>query len=899
MNYPSEEQQQIINHIKNGYNVVVDACAGSGKSSTILAAASQLSNKQITQITYNSMLRHEIREKIKVLELENISVHTFHSLAVKYYLLSSHTDTELRHILFHNVKPRIPIPKIELLFLDETQDMSELYFRFVVKFIKDMGEPIQLLILGDYRQGLYEFKGSDIRFLTMADKIWENLPNLSNPQFIHSTLKMSYRITNQIAKFVNNVMLGEERLFACKSGEPVTYIRNSIHNIEKTVIYLILKLLSEGVKPNEIFVLGASVKGVHSIIRKMENIFVEQNIPCHVPTLEGDKLDERVIDGKIVFSTFHCVKGRQRKYVFVVGFDQNYFNHFARTMDTNECPNTLYVACTRASQGLYLLEYDQFTTDRPLDFLKIGHHDMMKSEFIHFKGIPRTIFYEESEKSKSVITKFYETPTKLIKFIPDPTMEIISPIIERIFIKREPVINVIENEQNQLEEIEIPNVIQTEAGFFEDVSDLNGIAIPCIYYDYLIEKMGKKNNSTNVLYTMIQQSLCEMKENEHIFLKKQIKEISPECNSIQNYLFLANLYIATQERLYFKLKQINISEYNWLTQSTLQKCKQRLDTVIGIECKNVIPLSEHLIIHHSLEEEHYKIDQELSIYFPENIKFRFSAIIDLITEESVWELKCTSIISIDHKIQLIIYAWLWQILDKPSKTFKIFNIKTGELWVLHSTLEELTQIIVALLKSKYEKPIIKTDEEFITSCNEYINIIYGRNTIITLEKPIQITNIEKKENWFCYLLRNKNPEYQNLTYNGSTNDPKRRLRQHNKEIKGGARFTSRTNGGWEFYCLMVGFPNHVNTLQCEWRWKHCTGKPGPRPKCYCSVHGRISGLNEVLHLDHWTSKSIEHNHVSTFKLYIVKDVQHLINRSLVPQNIEIIVVETITEEHYM
>jgi hypothetical protein len=98
---------------------------------------------------------------------------------------------------------------------------------------------------------------------------------------------------------------------------------------------------------------------------------------------------------------------------------------------------------------------------------------------------------------------------------------------------------------------------------------------------------------------------------------------------------------------------------------------------------------------------------------------------------------------------------------------------------------------------------------------------------------------------------------------------------------------------------MVGFPNHVNTLQCEWRWKHCTGKPGPRPKCYCSVHGRISGLNEVLHLDHWTSKSIESNQVSTFKLYIVKDVQHLINRSLVPQNIEIIVVETITEEHYM
>jgi hypothetical protein len=387
-------------------------------------------------------------------------------------------------------------------------------------------------------------------------------------------------------------------------------------------------------------------------------------------------------------------------------------------MDKSECPNTLYVACTRASEALYLLECDQFSTDRPLDFLKIGHHDMLKSEFINFKGTPRTLFYEESEKSKPLITKYYETPTKLIKFIPDPTMEIISSIIERIFIKREP-----ETEQ---EEIEIPNIIQTEAGFFEDVSDLNGIAIPCIYYDYLIGKMVKlegSTNSSNVLYTMIQQSLCEMKENEHTFLKKQIKEISSECNSIHDYLFLANLYIAIQERLYFRLKQIKITEYNWLTPFILQKCKQRLDTTISIECKTTAPLSEYSIIHHSLEEEHNKIDQILAMYFPENVRFRFSAIIDLITEESVWELKCTSIISIDHKIQLIIYSWLWQMLDKPSKQFKIFNIKSGELWVLQSTLEELTQIIVELLKGKYAKSTMKTDEEFITSCEEYIKTL--------------------------------------------------------------------------------------------------------------------------------------------------------------------------------
>jgi predicted GIY-YIG superfamily endonuclease len=43
---------------------------------------------------------------------------------------------------------------------------------------------------------------------------------------------------------------------------------------------------------------------------------------------------------------------------------------------------------------------------------------------------------------------------------------------------------------------------------------------------------------------------------------------------------------------------------------------------------------------------------------------------------------------------------------------------------------------------------------------------------------------DKNESWYCYILRNTHPKYCNITYNGSTNDPVRRLRQHNEEIKG-------------------------------------------------------------------------------------------------------------------
>jgi hypothetical protein len=716
----SAEQQLVCDHICLGENVVVDACAGSGKSTTILTVANALPKKRFLQITYNASLRLEIKEKVQVLGLPNITVHTFHSLAVKFYSTDCNTDTGIRYLLLHNTPPRTSIPKLDICMLDEFQDCTELYFKFIVKFLRDMGSPIQLLILGDPRQCLYEFKGADTRFLTMADVVWSDFELLSSKEFVHCSLVMSYRITNQMSRFVNDVMLGHELMSACRDGEPVVYIRNNMRNIEKTIIYTINELLTNGcVKPNEIFVLAASVKGIHSHVRKLENALVEQNIPCHVPMFDAEKLDDRIIEGKIVFSTFHCAKGRQRKYVFVVGFDNNYFEQFARTStDKTQCPNTLYVGCTRATHGLYLLEFDQFKNDRPLDFLKMGHHEMKKQEYIKFNGMPRSLFYvDDSEAArKSLIDKKFETPTKLIKFIPDYILDIITPIIEHIFVVGSPGT-----------EITIPSIIQTRKGFFEAVSDLNGIAIPCMFYDSLsiatksqYENVPfSKDNPSNVLYNMVENSLLEMKEHEHEYLKKIVKELPAVCETIDDYLFLANVNNSIQERLYFKVKQIERDEYTWLSTEVVNQCMERLNLVIGGEPGP--KTSEFTLIHHSMEDAHAKIDQLLAPHFPESYRFRFSAILDLVTDTSVWELKCTENINIDHKLQLIIYAWLWKMMDKPDKEFKLFNVTTGELYTLNSGLdEELNTIVIALLRGKYDEHTVKTDDEFIAMCRDYL-----------------------------------------------------------------------------------------------------------------------------------------------------------------------------------
>jgi hypothetical protein len=85
MQKPSEEQQFVIDTIISGKNVVVDACAGSGKSTTILSCANQFQDKTFLQMTFNKELRIEVKETTDKYQIKNILIYTFHSLAVTYY----------------------------------------------------------------------------------------------------------------------------------------------------------------------------------------------------------------------------------------------------------------------------------------------------------------------------------------------------------------------------------------------------------------------------------------------------------------------------------------------------------------------------------------------------------------------------------------------------------------------------------------------------------------------------------------------------------------------------------------------------------------------------------------------------------------------------------------------
>jgi len=112
---------------------------------------------------------------------------------------------------------------------------------------------------------------------------------------------------------------------------------------------------------------------------------------------------------------------------------------------------------------------------------------------------------------------------------------------------------------------------------------------------------------------------------------------------------------------------------------------------------------------------------------------------------------------------------------------------------------------------------------------------------------------------FVYLLVST----KNATYVGATMNLDRRLRQHNKELVGGAVATSvKVNAGetWTRACHVAGFPDWRAALQFEWRWKQLSRKI---PAKMFPLERRMKALKALLALERPTSKAITYLEWST------------------------------------
>ena len=379
---PSAEQQFAIDtllHTEN--NIIIEACAGSGKTTTVLHLARAAPETKFLLLVYNRRLMVETEQRVQDLGLENIIVLNYHALGTRYYTSECATDQGLKRVVQDDMSPSKDkeLPDFSVLITDEQQDMTPILKRFVDKLIRDKGfaskKPVlsnedshlRLVLLGDSRQPIYDYNNADFRFLTMAacDEVFGYV-NSQDWTFAPQTT--SYRATQQNVDFLNQQFLksspGSVMRAAKqtdKEGLPFTRPRYVICDPYKDVLDEVLRLLNiTGISPVDILILAPSVREGSPAIR-LANDLALKRIPVFRSDVDISEVDPAVSNSKVLICSYHQAKGIERKACIVLGCDQGYYDIFAKgVQDRNAVTNAQYVAATRALEHLVLIHNHKY-----------------------------------------------------------------------------------------------------------------------------------------------------------------------------------------------------------------------------------------------------------------------------------------------------------------------------------------------------------------------------------------------------------------------------------------------------------------------------------------------------------------------------------------------------------
>jgi hypothetical protein len=667
----STEQQQIITFAKD-YNLIVNACAGSGKTTTIIYLAKEYPKMKMLLLTYNKRLKLETRTKITNLEINNLDVHTYHSFCVKYYKKKCYTNNGIIKLLNEKCKTQIAY-NFDLIIIDEAQDMTPLYYELVIKIINENNSKVsmskfihqkgefRLCLLGDELQSIYGFNGADARFLTMADKIF----TINNREWKKLTLSTSFRITNQMAHFVNKCLLKYDKINTCKDGEKVKYIITDCFGtegdsgIKMSAYNEISQLLKNGYTYDDIFILAPSLRNDLTPVRKLANILsFKKNIPIYVPLNDDEELNDNLIKGKIVFSTYHQTKGLERKIVFVFNFDESYFKFYERDAPIDKCPNTLYVAATRAIDKLIILHHYQN------DYLPfINQDELRKCKIEKLMSIYISNFTNQK--------KYIDTPvTNLTRHLND---QVVTKALSYLIIEE---INPPDNKINISTQVKFNDLL-------EEVSDITGTAIPA-YFEFI---------TTN--YMSIYNKMKT----------RQLQYVDFDNLKPDKLLYIANEWNAFTSGYVYKLKQIN--KYDWLSQENLDLCINRLKGIISRKAK-------------------FEIKKE--VYGRDELKDRkLVGYIDCIDENNIYEFKCVNELKDDHILQLATYMYMF---NNENYNYYLFNILDNKILKISASNDNLREMIKYIIEEKYGTNKTMSDEHFVNYITSYCNKHHSNNNNI-------------------------------------------------------------------------------------------------------------------------------------------------------------------------
>lgn len=282
--------------------------------------------------------------------------------------LRDYTDQVIDVLAFFKNHPEV-IPQYDHLLIDEYQDVNAMQIELI-----DLLNAKNLFCVGDPRQSIYGWRGSDINYIMEFSKKY--------PKSGMLILRKNYRSGKNIVNFMNNSIkdIGLPDLDYFKEGDSDIKLLE-FDSESGEFEFVIQKIMSSEVAREEIFVLARTNRQLNELSQIMKLRGIK-----HI--LKTDEINRPVFAQKneVTLATIHAIKGLEAKMVFVLGCNEVNFpskvsDHPVIEMvkideyDKEEEEKRLfYVAISRAKEKLYLT----YSGKKPTYFINDSMLDIMK-----------------------------------------------------------------------------------------------------------------------------------------------------------------------------------------------------------------------------------------------------------------------------------------------------------------------------------------------------------------------------------------------------------------------------------------------------------------------------------------------------------------------------------------
>ena len=355
----TEAQTDIVYEDPNK-NILVIACAGAGKTMTVLCRIKHLiqthnvDDNSIMMTTFTRDAANEMKNKLFDIMGYNpsITVGTLDSIARRFTHTTKQTNglkdvSEYAYEFLSKIRsdPTV-ISQFKYMFVDEFQDINDIQYQIINEFYK---AGCKIFAVGDDAQNIYTFRGSKIEFILNFSNYFEN----ATVKYLIDNFRSTQAIINManacIEKNESSIPKKMCAALGIEGEKPLVRYFPTVATQTACIVEAIGKLVDQGVAPHDIAILSPVNQSLFLIEEQLtkkgiNNVYLDGK--CDVKTSKKP--------WHVCLSTVHKSKGLEWEYVFLTNMSDEVIPKTKTPLQIEESRRLFYVGVTRARKQLHV-----------------------------------------------------------------------------------------------------------------------------------------------------------------------------------------------------------------------------------------------------------------------------------------------------------------------------------------------------------------------------------------------------------------------------------------------------------------------------------------------------------------------------------------------------------------